>query len=103
MLFCTIIIPVLKVTLVSGTSHTNFSQLAKDYCSAGDTVRVLDTSASEYWRVQSCFSGSVGLVPASYLLALEPGEKVCQVTCYAEMEGLWGQRVSLDKDQVELN
>lgn len=68
--------------------------------SAGDTIQILDTSDSDWWRGRCTLNGDVGYVPSTYLARLGPGERVHKVTQHCTMLGEGGILHTLHRDQI---
>lgn len=68
--------------------------------SAGDTIQILDTSDSDWWRGRCTLNGDVGYVPSTYLARLGPGERVHRVTQHCTMLGEGGILHTLHRDQI---
>ena len=58
-------------------------------------MAVLDTAAADWWRARCCRTQAVGLVPASHLARLLPGEAACRVLQCCSLAA-----AQLDRDQV---
>jgi len=68
--------------------------------SSGDTIQILDTSDSDWWRGRCTLNGDVGYVPSTYLARLGPGERVHRVTQHCTLLGEEGSLHTLHRDQI---